>query len=330
MRKRTRQNTINQIIGTTPYEILGPNPSRKSFMLSPLAATGEGVLTSVVFDAAAGNQTWIIPAGVTQLTDIYAWGSGGNGADGVGGACGGGGGGGEFGRTGPLAVTPGTAFTLHVSVHGKTTLDTFVQDASSTTVVTAINGDNGLGINGGNGGGGGTGLENHAGGDGGDNPFDASGGGGGGGAGGLGGAGTNGALRTPGVGGGAAGLGGYGQGGNGGTGGLVAVAATPGAFPGGGGGGGATGAIPGAVGADGLVVIFYVTPASAGTISLSHRSDVVAGEGVLNYLAGQTFPTVITDDQIGDAIGIPWYIISAVDDVPIQIVEYSYEDQCDA
>jgi hypothetical protein len=75
-----------------------------------------------------------------------------------------------------------------------------------------------------------------------------------------------------------------------------------------------------------MVVVFYLLPDNAQAISLSPRSDVVAGRGVLNYLPNGGVWPVICDAEIGDAIALPWYIVSAVADVPIQIVEYSYDD----
>ncbi len=77
-----------------------------------------------------------------------------------------------------------------------------------------------------------------------------------------------------------------------------------------------------------------LTPVSGGTcsfpgyISLSFRQDVMPGSGMLNYITGKTFPTIITDCQIGDAIGLPWWIVSSYN-VCVEIVEISYVNLAD-
>lgn len=79
---------------------------------------------------------------------------------------------------------------------------------------------------------------------------------------------------------------------------------------------------------------FIISPVAGGSwdapgyISMDHRSDVIPGAGILNYITGATFPTVITDEEIGDAIGLPWWIVSTYA-VCVQITEYSYVNLAD-
>lgn len=63
----------------------------------------------------------------------------------------------------------------------------------------------------------------------------------------------------------------------------------------------------------------------ANAISLSHRSDVVAGQGTINYVTGEHYDSVISDNDIGDAICLPWYVVSGQASQTIQITEYSYD-----
>ena len=66
-----------------------------------------------------------------------------------------------------------------------------------------------------------------------------------------------------------------------------------------------------------------------GYISLSFRSDVKPGAGPLTFITGATYPTLITDQEIGDAIGLPWWIVSTYS-VCVEIVEFSYTNIVDA
>lgn len=60
-----------------------------------------------------------------------------------------------------------------------------------------------------------------------------------------------------------------------------------------------------------------------GYVSLSYRQDVIPGAGFLNYLTGDSFITILTDHDIGDAIGLPWWIVSTYP-VKVQVCEISY------
>src|SRR5580704_9168163 len=89
-----RQNTITRTVGAAPIIVLAQQ-----------------------FLAGAG-QTWHVPAGVTSIIDVLAWGSGGNpGASGaVLGGCRTGGGG--FADSGPLPATPATVWRISVDAGG--------------------------------------------------------------------------------------------------------------------------------------------------------------------------------------------------------------------
>ncbi len=72
---------------------------------------------------------------------------------------------------------------------------------------------------------------------------------------------------------------------------------------------------PLAVGAGGLISIGL---AGAG------QNVTVAGGGILNYVVGATFPTLLDDDMIGSAIQGEWYVISLNGGEQVQVVEFSY------
>lgn len=323
MAVRTRQRSNVMIVGPTPVDALGPNDRRKAFILSPVAGgTGSAPVVAVAF--APGSGTWVVPAGVTQMLDAFAWGSGGNAGASQVGTGGGGGGAGGFASAGPQTLTPGSVWTYTVDAAGGGVGSTLTNPAG-TAVANAGSGTSGaLGV-GGNGGSGTTGLVTATGGNG--DTTVASNGSGGGGAGGYGGDGGDGLATNGGAGGGATTYLTYGAGGNGGAGSRAGVAGLPGLFPGGGGGGGGDGAGTPGAGAAGLVVIFYVPSPAQQAISLSPGASVVVGEGALNYLPGQTFPTVIDDVQMGTIIREPWSIVSGVENVLVTILEILYE--CD-
>lgn len=329
MRNRTRQNTINTIAGLSAFEVLGPNPLRKAMLLSPImAALAGNTLTSQTFDGNAANQTFTVPAGVTQIIDIFNWGPGGN--SGASGAAlgGGGGGGGGFTNTGPLTVIPGQILVLTIPLGGSGN-NSIVKDGSGTTVANSAPGTTPVLDAAGVGGAGVTGLQKLTGGNGAAATALGGTGAGGGGAAGAFTAGGAAAGAVAGVGGGVVGLGGFGVGGAGGGGAPINLPGINGNVPGGGGGGaGKTGA-PIGNGAAARAIIFYTAAASVPVVSLSHRQDVVAGQGALNYLGNQAWPQAVKDEEIGDAIGLPWWIIASIANVSLQIVEYSYEDMCD-
>jgi hypothetical protein len=324
MRERTMQNTITVTAGTVPIAILGSSPRRKAFICSPIAGgSGASLAVAAAVFAAGTGQTWQVPPGVTEIIDCYVWGSGGQ-SGGTGATLGGGGGGGGgFSSAGPQTVTPGTVFLVSVDA-GNNVGASSVINAAGTTIASANSGGNGLLDAAGAGGAAGTGVRTFAGGNGAAATILAGAGGGGGGGGGSFAAG--GATSTGGAGGGAATLDGFGAGGSGGAGGASAANGSPGVLPGGGGGGNGNTAAHTQSGANGQVVILYRPASSAQAVSMSHRSDVAPGVGILNYLPGATFPTMITDDDIGTIMQDEWYIVSGIQGVLVQITEYLRED----
>jgi hypothetical protein len=77
------------------------------------------------------------------------------------------------------------------------------------------------------------------------------------------------------------------------------------------------------------VVFMPFFPAVAGdVVSLSPRQDVTAGRGMMNYQPDGGVWPILTDEDIGSAIQLPlWAITNVVAGVPVQIVEYSYEQE---
>lgn len=322
MCKRTKSNVLTPTLGLTPISVLGPNPYRKAFLLTPIAG-GVAVaspVVAVVFTAGL-SQLWPVPAGVTSLIDAYVWGSGGNGGPTTGATGGGGGGAGGFARSGIKTLTPGTVYTVNVDA-GAGASFTQIYDATHTLIAETSSGG-GTGDNtGGPGGAGTTGLDQRSGGNGFTTAVTA--GGGGGGAGGVGSSGTTAVNVNGGAGAGTITLATYGKGGNGGNGGANTVSGHPGLSPGGGGGGaGHAGAAIG-LGADGLAVIFYTPSAAQQAISLSKRPNVTAGLGTLNFVRPDFAPYLLSDDWIGNSITDEWFGVSGVAGVQIEITEYSY------
>jgi hypothetical protein len=325
MRCRTLPNVINLIVGTTPIEILGPNPRRKSFLLAPVASGGttQDILAQVL--GAGAGQLFQVPANVTNIVDMYLWGCGGNsGAAGV--TLGGGGGGaGGFATTGPLAVVGGQIIHATIGAGGSTT-DSTINGPGGALLAQANHGTTPALDAAGVGGTAPTGDFKFTGG----NGFAATGiankGGGGGGAAGSFAAGGAAPSDVGGVGGGAATLLTFGQGGTGGHGAGNTGPFAPGIGVGAGGGGPGTNGGVGGGGQDGQAVIVYQMPLQGQCVSLSLRQDVVAGAGTLNYYPGQTQPFCVDDAQLGDQVGMPWWIVSGVNGVPIQITEFIYVD----
>lgn len=321
----TKQIPWNLTIGTAASQLLGPNLRRKAFMFGPLVQGPAGTpnIVSVVF-AAGANQTWQVPNGVTQVVDIYGWGSGGSAGAAGASVGGGGGGGGSFGTAGPLTVVPGSVFTLSVDAAGAAGT-TLVTNPSGTTLISAPSGANGALGTGGAKGTATTGVIKANGGIGATTA--AATGGGGAGAGGNASNGSNGAGQVGGAGGGADTILTFGDGGTGGAGGNANANGTAGESPGAGGGGG--GSVTGSPGnaADGQVVIFYVPPSCSLMLSVSRREDVVAGQGTLNWVGCDPNPQIIWDNQIGTSIRDPWYAVSSIAGVAVQVTEYEYD--CD-
>lgn len=76
-------------------------------------------------------------------------------------------------------------------------------------------------------------------------------------------------------------------------------------------------------------IIFNPVPPGAGSahaISLSFRSDVALGVGMMNFVTGNETLPIITDHDIGCTIGLPWFVICGDAATPIQIVEIFYDD----
>lgn len=322
MRRSVGANPVNALVGLTAGMVLGSNPRRKSFLLTPLAGgvTLAQPVTATVF-AAGLAQTWTVPAGVTQLIDAYVWGAGGN--AGASGAVlgGGGGGGGGFATAGALTLTPGSVWTVNVDA-GAGAAFTNLTDPTGTVKARGNSGATPVLDAAGAGGTAPTGIITKTGGAGATaTALGGAGGGGGGGAGNnaVGGAGAG---SVGGAGGGAATLKVYGKGGDGGAGGLAGAGGVAGTIPGGGQGGAGSnkGQPPGA--ADGLAVFFYPTPLALQALSMSLRQDVTVGNGVMNWLPGFTYPVWIDEEQFGSAVGLPWYAVSGVDQVPVQITEF--------
>jgi hypothetical protein len=201
------------------------------------------------------SNTWVCPAGVTQVI-AECWGAGGKGAAGSNtpNRSGGGGGGGAYARSASLAVTPGSSYTVNVAQRaGDVTY--FV----ATNTVSAVSGSDANAEIGGAGGIASScvGVITTNGGRGGSGAVVATGSGGGGGGSGSGSSdgsnGTNAVGSVPGV-------GGRGQG-NGGHGGQypsgLQTGGENGFLPGGGGGGGEATAGPPGIGAYGQVTLYW-------------------------------------------------------------------------
>jgi hypothetical protein len=319
---RTKSNVSLPTLQTVAASILGPNPYRKAFLLTPIpGGVSATPVIAAVFGAGAGQQ-WQVPVGVTQIIDAYTWGSGGSGDNGQAGTGGGGGGGSGFSTTGPLTVVPGTVFAIAVDASNGQGITT-ITDPTGTLKAQANSGKSGAAAVGGAAGGAGTGIITKAGGAGGTSG-NAKGAGGGGAGGNNANGGAGNAVQTGGTGGGATTILTYGKGGVGGTGGSSPTQATPGNSPGAGGGGGfQTGGTLGA-GADGLAVIFMLPSAQQSAISISKRPSVTAGLGTLNFMLPNIAPLLISDDWIGNAVTDEWFGVSGVAGVQIEITEYSY------
>lgn len=327
MRHRTRTNTITLIAGLTAIEALGPNPYRKAIIMSPIIAGSGGVLTAAVFTPGL-LQKFPVPAGVSTFVDIYTWGPGGNAGNAGVVLGGGGGGGGGFGSSGGQTVAQGASqflvWTINVG-SGGSGVPTEVKRPVGSTASAANAGVNALLDAGGAGGAGAGGVTNETGGAGEAATGLAGAGAGGGGAAGYASNGSAGAGSVGGSGGGSTTLLTYGLGGTGGNGSASTIDGLPGGTPGGGGGGGGNTAHDGGVGGDGLAIIFYSSVAILSNLSMSPRSDVVAGRGTLNWQSGQPQNVILWDQQIGDQIGAPWFVISDVAGTVIQITEWSCE-----
>lgn len=321
------QNVINQVLTTTARELLPPNPRRKAFVIAPLANNSDTLaIVAEVFNGFEIAQTWTVPAGVTSMLDAFVWGAGGAGAPDQGATGGGGGGSGGFATAGQQTLVPGSVWTVNADDSAHNIGFSSLLDPSAVLVAKANSGADATTVVGGAGGTAPTGVVKFGGTVG--QTIAANDGGGGSGGSGYGSGGNPGFGGIGGTGGGTATYLGYGVGGNGGNGGVAPGDGTAGIAPGGSGGGASNGGQPGN-GADGLVVIFYEMTAAQAALSMSPRADVVPGQGTLNWLPGASFPICLTDDQIGDIIGQPWFAISGVDGVAVQVTEYLYQSEQD-
>lgn len=326
---RTQKNTIPFLAGTSPLEILGPNPRRKAIVLTPIPpGTDAGTSVSVASFTFGAGQLWQVPPRVTNVVDAYVFGAGGiAGASGVA-LGGGGGGGGGFADSGPQTVIGGQIWTVDVPNSGSTN-DCFVTDASAAIITKCASGANGLLDAPGAGGAGVTGVQKFTGGAGAAATLLAGAGGGGGGGAGSFAAGSAGAASVGGAGGGAATIASIGAGGAGGDGGASGAPGLAGTLPGGGAGGSGDNDASMAVAGHGFAAIFYLPGTGGGAISMDPRSDVAVGRGTLNWISGVVFPLVITDLDIGSAITEPWFIVATEAATFVQVTEYLYTDPAD-
>ena len=236
------------------------------------------------------NGTFVVPAGVTQIT-VQAWGAGGGGSrvtQNGGGRRGGGGGGGAYAAS-IFTIAPGS-YSVQVGTGGVFNTDGGISSFNSTTVV-ADGGKGGLNNSTTAGLGGSIGLSTgtiiYAGGNGANGGGTFSGGGGG--AAGTTGPGANASNQTGGNG---ASL----NGGNGANGVSGSVNGNNGSVYGGGGSGGATNSKTdrdGGSGANGLVIITWLTP------SVTPEINVQGGSFPTNIPSGNTAISAV--DEIGRA-----------------------------
>ena len=139
---KTRQQPINLTVGLAIAQFLPNNTRRKAFIFAPVVQGPASTANLVAVQFANGAaQSWTVPNGVTQVIDIYAWGSGGNSAAGQAVNGGGGGGGGAFGTSGPLTVTPGSVFSLAIDAKG-TQAQSTVTTPGGVIVINAGSGQN--------------------------------------------------------------------------------------------------------------------------------------------------------------------------------------------
>lgn len=321
---RTMRNFNTLTLSTIVAEICGPNPYRSALVFSPIggqAASAPALIVATI--APASTQSWQVPSGVTSVLDMFVWGAAGN--PGAAGAVlgGGGGGGGGFATTGSLTVVPGTIYTTlsHLASGGGRANITSPAGVLLAEVGTASDGVLDVG---GAGGVPAAGVIQQAGGAGSTTTALAGLGGGGGGAAGYNAPGGAGAARIGGSGGGSATYSTYGAGGAGGNGGLAAAVGLAGTSPGGAAGGsGANGAAPGAS-SNSLIAIIYAPSPQVQGISLDQDPSLILMQGAFNYLAGATYPTMVSRRDIGDCIIEPWYAIVGIAGQVLRVTEYSY------
>ena len=137
-RPRTISGSITATIGLTASQLLGYNRLRKAFIMGPLVGSGSigtGFGVTVLTGSSLGA-IWDVPAGVTQILDMYCWAAGGSAGAAGASLGGGGGGGGGFVTTGPLTVVPGQPFQLTYGPGGSGT-STIVKNQSNTIIAQA-------------------------------------------------------------------------------------------------------------------------------------------------------------------------------------------------
>jgi hypothetical protein len=309
-------NVQTVVVGTTPVEILGFNPRRKAFSLSPLPGTGFGQAQQSNTYTTAGTFVFPITGGLQLLDLVQCWGSGGSGGtDAVNGGAGGAG--------GCYAATPNVYVgnTAYVSIDvdaGGNAGESSVTDSSGNVLVAATSGDSGAGTSG-------AGVPSTSGcvglavfaGGGGSNGFAAvSGGGGGSGAGTA----ANGVSATTQV--GAVAPAG---GGNGGNGGGINTPGANGHRPGGAAGGSGITSGAAGTGANGTVNILWTPKGIVTGLSLDFRSVFLLGQGVWNYPNLPTQRDVFSDEFLGNAVTYPIFAVAGSAGVPLTIAEFLYE-----
>lgn len=315
-------NTVN--LSTIVAQICGPNPYRSALVFSPVGGSSltTAPFVASIFNAGAG-QSWTVPNGVTNVLDIFAWANGGN--SGAAGAVlgGGGGGSGAFCTSGALTVVPGTIYPIAVGTGGGAT-DSTVNNPAGTQIVRARPGTTPVLDAAGTGGAATTGVVKQAGTVGIAATALAGAGGAGAGAPGYNAQPTAAAGQVGGVGGGAVTFAPYGVGGTGGNGANSGIAGKAATSPGAGGGGAGNNGAPIGSGADGLVVVFYAPSLIAQGISIDQDPALVLLQGAFNYIAGATYPTMISRRDIGDCIIEPWFGIAGLTNQVLRVTEYSY------
>src|SRR5271154_5582287 len=149
MRFPTKQNIINLIAGLTVQELLTPCDMRKAFIFGPLGSGAPSSQGLVAVQLGLGTlANFVVPAGVTQIADIWAWGPGGSAGAAGASLGGGGGGGGSFCTSGNLTVSPGQIFQYTVGAGGSGTA-TIVNNNAGVTIISAGAGQGGTTATGG-------------------------------------------------------------------------------------------------------------------------------------------------------------------------------------
>lgn len=73
------------------------------------------------------------------------------------------------------------------------------------------------------------------------------------------------------------------------------------------------------------LILSPIVIGGAAVMSVSFRSDVSAGVGMLNFLAGVGYVVIITDGDVGDIIQTEWWAVCDAGSMDVQITEILYE-----